>query len=66
MTCVKSRTHSPGIWLSDFKRSFWFCSEEDLLSLCVNTQELVLKTLPQRYERGCKREACGNMAWRNR
>lgn len=43
-----------------------FCSEEDLLSLCVNTQELVLKTHPQCYERGCKREACGNMAWRNR
>lgn len=42
------------------------CSEEDLLSLCVNTQELVLKTFPQRYERGCKREACGNMVWRNR
>ena len=50
----------------DFYHSLWFCSEEDPLPLCVNTQELVLKTLPQRYERGCKREACGNVAWRNR
>lgn len=32
------------IWVLDFKHSFWFCSEEDLLSLCVNVQELVLKS----------------------
>lgn len=64
MTCVESRTHSAWIWVLGFKRRFWFCSEEDLLSL--NTQELLLKTFPQCYERGCKRGACGNMAWRNR